>query len=87
MKQIIFLALMIMPLLSFAGPSEVLLSLLKTPPSERIQLSSEKLNALETLKKLGIINTSLKNHVALDIDIDTSDSACPCRIGGRDIVS
>lgn len=57
MKQIVFLALMIMPLLSFAGPSDVLLSLLKTPPSERIQLSSEKLNALETLKKLGIINS------------------------------
>lgn len=56
MKQIIFLALMIMPLLSFAGASDALLSLLKTPPSERIQPSSEKLNALETLKRLGIIN-------------------------------
>ncbi|WP_417541966.1 hypothetical protein [Methylophaga thalassica] len=57
MKQIIFLALMIMPLLSFAGASDALLALLRTPPSERIQPSSKKLNAIERLKRLGIINS------------------------------
>lgn len=55
MKQIIFLVLLMLPLMSIAASTEALVSLLKTP-WERIQQSSEKLKALETLKRLGIIN-------------------------------